>query len=405
MKFQTRLLVAGLLLGGVQTAFAADLGTNANTNIVNQASVSFEVGGTLQTAAPSNSAEFVVDRKIDVLVDAVAGASVAPLATNKTLTFNVTNKTNDTLDFILSLEQLTGDNFDATTPAIWVDTNGNGTLDLTDPDGAGPLAADIQVSYINDLAEDATIKVWVVSDIPDEGTDPGEVQDGDTSDIALTAQAADPTGTMGSPGAALTETAGADQPTVVDNVFADAAGSATGDVAEDGKHSDTATYTVGAATVTVSKSMKVVYEDAANSTNFSEGSSTAYAANLKPIPGALIEYCILVQNAGGQSADNVTITDPLDVDPTTGHLDWVANSIRTNTTCDYASGTAEDDDKTAQDPDGAGPQTTDEGGAGPTGDLVGADYGVTTADEVTATATNVAASGGSFAVMFRVIVR
>ncbi len=405
MKFHTRLLAAALLLGGTQVAFAADLGTNANTNIVNQATVNFSVNGTAQTASPSNQAEFVVDRKVDVLVAKTADASGAPLATNKALAFNVTNKTNDTLDFILSLEQLTGDDFNALSPAIWVDTNGNGTLDLTDPDGAGPLAADSQQEYIDNLGEDVTVKVWVVANFPDSGTDPGEVQDGDTADIALQAQAAAPTGSVGSPGAALAETAGADQPTVVDNVFADASGTATGDADQDGKHSDTGTYTIGAASVTVSKTMKVVFEDAANSENLSENTNTAYAANLKPIPGALIEYCILVTNTGGQAATDVTITDPLDVDPTTGHLTWVAGSIRTGTTCDYTAGTAEDDDKTGQDPDGAGPLTTDEGGPAPTGDLIGADYGITTAEQVTATATNVPATTGAFAVMFQLIVR
>lgn len=411
MKLQTKLLAAALLLGSVQGAFAADLGTNASTTITNNASVSFSVSGVPQTAPADGTAEFVVDRKVDVIVAKSADASGAPLATDEALEFDVTNKTNDTLDFLLTLEQLTGDDFNATSPAIWVDTNGNDTLDMTDPDGAGPLAADGQQAYIDGLAEDDTIKVWVVADFPDEGTDPGEVQDGDTSDIALIAQAADPTGNAGAPGAALTETAGADQATVVDNVFADASGTATagpdtdGDDAQDGFHSDTGTYTIGAATVTVSKTMKVVYEDATNSANFSENTNTAYAANLKPIPGALIEYCILVTNTGGQAATDVTITDPLDVDPTNGHLTWVAGSIRTNTTCDYATGNAEDDDSTAQDPDAGGPQTTDEGGAGPTGDLIGADYNVTTAEEVTATATNVAATSGSFAVMFHLIVK
>lgn len=404
MKYRTKLLAAAVLLAGAHSAFAADLGTDANTNIVNNASITFSVDGVPQTAPAPGNAEFVVDRKVDVIVANTGGATGAPLATDKAMAFDVTNKTNDTLDFILSLEQLTSDDFDSS-PSIWVDTNGNGVLDMTDPDGAGPLAADDQQGYIDDLAEDATIKVWAVSDFPDEGTDPGEVVDGDTSDVALTAQAAEPAGDAGSPGAALAETVGADQPTVVDNVFADAAGTATGDDVEDGKHSDTGTYTIGAASVTVSKTMKVVYEVEADSTNLSEDTDTAYAANLKPIPGALIEYCILVQNAGGEAATDVTITDPLDVDPTTGHLTWVTDSIRTNTTCDYATGVAEDDDKTGQDPDGAGPQTTDEGGAGPTGDLVGADYDVTTSDEVTATATAVAATSGSFAVMFRLIVR
>ena len=410
MKIQTKLLAAALLLGGAHSAFAVELGTNANTPIENHAYVDFKVGGVDQTQT-AGDATFVVDRKVDVLVESVSGDSVAPLATGKILTFDVTNKTNDTLDFLLTTEQLTGDDFDASNLEVWVDTNGNGTLDLTDPDGVGGLDADTQQAYIDQLGEDVTIKVWVLGDIPDSGTDPGEVEDGDTSDIVLIAQAADGDG-IGTAGTALTETAGADDPANVDNVFADAAGTAVADQdeAQDGRHSDTATYTVGAASVTVAKTMKVVWEHydqvtPANSENFSGNGAPAYDANLKPIPGALIEYCILVTNTGGQAATDVTITDLLDVVPVTGHLDWVADSIRTNTTCDYATGIAEDDDKDVDDPDAGGPLTTDEGGAGPTGDLVGADYNVTTANKVTATATNVAPTNGAFAVMFQLIVR
>lgn len=411
MKIQTKLLAAALLLGSTQWAFAADLGTNANTNIVNNASVTFSVGGVPQTAPPAGNAEFVVDRKVDILVNAVAGASVSPLATNQVLTFDVTNKTNDTLDFLLSTQQSAGDDFDASNVEIWVDTNGNGVLDTTDPDGAGPLVADAQQSYIDGLAEDATIKVFVLGDIPDAGTDP-LVQDNDTADIALVAQAADPTGSVGTPGAALTETAGADQPTVVDNVFADAAsaGGYAGDIAEDGMHSDTATYTVGLATVAVSKTMTVICENSA--AGVCDGTTPNYSAanQLKPIPGALIQYCILVSNTGGQAATDVAISDPVD----TTNLTWIVDSIKTSSsaTCasanaasEYTAALAEDDNATADDPDGGGPQTTDEGGAGPGGDLVGADFNVSAANTVSASATSVAATNGKFAVIFRMSVK
>jgi uncharacterized repeat protein (TIGR01451 family) len=418
MKFHTKLLAAAMLLGSAQAAFAVDLGTDASTPINNSASVSFSVGGVPQTAPADGTANFVVDRKVDVIVDAVSGDTGAPLATNKSLEFDVTNKTNDTMDFLLSLEHVASptDQFDADNTVIWVDTNGNGTLELTDPDGAGPGTADTAQAYIDDLAEDATIKVWIVGDIPDAGTDPGEVADGDESTISLIAQAADPTGDTGSPGAALTETLGADDPNAVDNVFADGAGTATagpdsdGDDAEDGFHSDSATFTVGAASVAVSKTMTVICENSA--AGVCDGTTPNYSAagQLKPIPGALIQYCILVSNTGGQAATDVAISDPVD----TTNLTWVTDSIKTSTsaTCDsadaaadYAAATAEDDNDTGEDPDGAGPLTTDEGGPGPTGDLVGADFGQTAANTVTASAESVAATTGKFAVIFRMSVK
>lgn len=409
MKFHTKLLAAAMLLGGAQGAFAADLGTNANTSIVNNASITFKVGGVDQTAPAPGNATFVVDRKVDVLVDNISGDNGAPLATDKTLEFDVTNKTNDTMDFILSLAQLTSD-FDAISPTIWVDTNGNGTLELTDPDGAGAGTADTAQAYINNLAEDATIKVWIVGDFPDAGTDPGEVEDGDTSDLALVAQAADPAGSVGTPGAALVETAGADDPLVVDNVFADAAGTATGDIVEDGQHSDTGTYTVGAADVVVSKTMAIICENSA--AGVCDGTTPNYSSTgeLKPIPGALIQYCILVSNTGGQAATDVAISDPVD----STNLTWVTGSIKTSgsSTCDpadaeadYTAAVAEDDNDTDEDPDGAGPQISDEGGAGPDGDLIGADFGQTAANTVTASTTAVAATTGKFAVMFRMSIK
>jgi hypothetical protein len=352
MKLQTKLLAAALLLGGAHAAFAADLGTDAGQTITNQATVSFSVGGVPQTAPTPGTADFVVDRKVDVIVDATSGASTAPGATGKMLTFTVTNKTNDTMDYILSAENLGGDDFNAGNLEIWVD-DGDGNFNATDPDGAGSLVADTQVAYIDNLAEDATVKVFVLGDIPATPT----VADSDTSDVALVAQAADPTKVVGT-AVALAESGAADDPAVVDNVFADAAGVASlvaPDIAEDGRHSDTATYTVGAASVTVTKTYKVVYENydagtPANSTSYSA------AGQLKPIPGALVEYCILVSNGSASTAaSDVTISDPVDVDVTlpsahSGHLTWLADSIRVAADCsDYDAATDSEDDDTTDE--------------------------------------------------------
>jgi hypothetical protein len=351
MKFKTKLLAAALLLGGAHAAFAADLGTDAGQTISNQASVSFSVGGVPQTAPAPSSANFVVDRKVDLFVDATGGsASTAPGAADKMLTFTVTNKTNSTMDFILSTENIGGDDFDASNLDIWVD-DGDGVFNATDPDGPGGVNADTHAAYIDDLGEDVSRKVFVFGDIPAVPT----VADGNTANVALVAQAADPTKAVGT-AVALTESGAADNPAVVDNVFADVAGVSTladDDVAEDGRHSAFATYTVGAASVTVAKSYKVVYEDAANSANYSD------TGDLKPIPGALVEYCILVTNgSAATAATNVSISDPVDVDVTlpsahTGHLTWVADSIRVAADCSNYAGASdtEDDDTTDESSD------------------------------------------------------
>lgn len=324
MNFRThrRALAAVLLLAGAMQVQAADLGTNAGTSVTNEASVSFSVGGVLQTVTPSDDVSFVVDRKVDVVVANVADASVSPNATNQVLEYTVTNKTNDALDFILSTSD-GGGTFVATGVEIWVD-DGDGNFE-----GAGQ---DTLVSYIDNLAEDASATVFVVADIPSGAAD------GETDVFWLTAQAAAPTGTSGSPGAALAESGAADDPLVVENVFADSDGPAA-EGAQDGQHSAAATYTVATTSLSVTKTYKVIYEDAANTTSFSD------AGDLKPIPGALVEFCILVSNGGGVDAQGVTISDTLGAPNTViSNATWVAESIKVGTSCDYTTATGYDDD-------------------------------------------------------------
>jgi uncharacterized repeat protein (TIGR01451 family) len=85
----------------------------------------------------------------------------------------------------------------------------------------------------------------------------------------------------------------------MDTVLADAAGS--DDAVTDGKHSARDDYTVSAPVLTVSKLSRVI-SDPIN----------GVSANAKAIPGAVVEYCIVVANAGsGAAADSVIITDSL----------------------------------------------------------------------------------------------
>lgn len=65
--------------------------------------------------------------------------------------------------------------------------------------------------------------------------------------------------------------------------------------------------------------------------------------NPKAIPGALVRYCVTVANAGTVSATTVIATDTLPADVT-----YVANSLRTGTSC-AAAATVEDDNNTGTD--------------------------------------------------------
>lgn len=312
----------GVLMLGSQAALAA--GTDANTDISNVATVDFSVGGVNQPDATSNTVTFEVDRRINLTVAEVGAAdtTVAPGSTNQVLSFNVTNTTNDTIDILLTATQQVGgagphgdtDDFNANNVRIFRD-DGDGVFD----------AGDTLVTALDNVAEDATVLVFVVSDIP------AAQADGSLAAITLTGQAAD-----AATGAAFTETAGADTEDSTDNnnadnVFADAAGDT--DAARDGQHSDDDAYFVSAATVSVTKTSTVI-SDPFN-----------LAVNPKRIPGATVEYCIVVQNTGSTAADTVVVTDSIAGDPVT----FVSGSIFVGGAADCTGGTAEDDDAAGLD--------------------------------------------------------
>lgn len=291
-KFKLLATASGMTVAvlGATPAFAA--GTTAGSTITNTATVNYQVGGVAQTAINASNA-FTVDRKVNLTVAEVGSATtaVSPGATAQVTTFTVTNTSNDVLDIGLTAAQLAGgtaehggtDSFDVTGLTMYVDTNGNGTYDA---------GTDTAITYIDELAADASRTIFLVGNVP-LGTANGAV-----AGVTLTGQAR-ASGTAGTQGAVLTETTGANT-AGVDTVFADTTGTAAGDAARDGKHSDGDDYTVSAATLTVTKQSRLI-SDPFNGTT-----------NPKLIPGAIVEYCIVVTNAaGGASATNVAITDPL----------------------------------------------------------------------------------------------
>lgn len=58
-----KLFIAGIGLMLVVTAEATPVGTAAGTSITNTATLNFKVAGSSQTAVPSNTTSFVVDKK------------------------------------------------------------------------------------------------------------------------------------------------------------------------------------------------------------------------------------------------------------------------------------------------------------------------------------------------------
>lgn len=282
-------------------------GTTAGTSITNTATVDYQVGGVAQ-GQQSASNSFVVDRKINLLVEEVGNATteVSPGQTSAVTTFQLTNSSNEILDFLLTASQITTgaakhggtDSFNATNVRIYRDavTGTPGSYDVNDT----------LVTYIDELATDTPIRLFVVADIP-AGLPTGAV-----AGIQLRATALEG-GTAGTQGIAVTQTAGANT-AGKDTVFADGVG--VNDANRDASHSDADDYTVKTATLTVTKSSRVV-SDPFNGTT-----------NPKLIPGATVEYCIAVANAaGGADATTVAINDSVP-----GQLAFVAGSIRLNGT-------------------------------------------------------------------------
>jgi uncharacterized repeat protein (TIGR01451 family) len=300
-------------------AFAA--GTTAGTTITNTATVDYQVGGVAQ-GQQSASNNFTVDRKINLLVEEVGTVTtnVVPGQTNAVTTFQLTNSSNEVLDFALVASQIVGgtashggtDTFNANNVRIYRDNTVTGTV------GSWDTGDTLITAYVDELVVDTAIRLFVVSDIP------AGLANNAVAGVTLRATAREG-GLAGTQGAAITETTGANT-AGKDTVFADIAGVA-GDVARDGSHSDNDDYTVQTATLAVTKTSRVISDPFNNMTN------------PKLIPGAVVEYCIAVANSGGAAATSVVINDPVP-----GQLTFNAGTILlggtvTSGTCDF-NGTA-----------------------------------------------------------------
>ena len=301
-KQNLRLLLTGTAIAasiGTAHAQTTGSGTAAGTVVTNTAQASYTVNGSPQTAA-SNTATFVVDRKVNLTVTAqTTNTNVSLGQTGAVLTFKVTNNTNGTQDFILSTDQtltsgiLPGTaNFTANNLKVYVDSNGNGVYD------PGVDTA----TYIDELPEDGSATVFVVGDIP---TTAAAMLDF----VGLKATVA-AGGTPGMQGAALvaTDLTQPDSPTTVDIVFADndSDGALGPDTARNGAGDAYAAYQVSVHNVALSvvKSSQVL-SDGVNVTN------------PHALPGAIVQYCLTVANATlGTAATGIALTDVIPANTT-----------------------------------------------------------------------------------------
>ena len=339
----TGALLAGLLLALGSMAANAATNTAANTSIANRATVSFNVGTVAQTpveSSPTGNATpgtgngtdttFVVDAKLALTVTKVDATivNVTPGLTGAVLVYQVTNTGNDTQGVsFTALAKATGttnpfagqpaDDFDTTATQIRVSSANTATYNATND----------TASAISQLAPGASRYVFVLSNIP-----VAQINN-DSAVMALVAQVATKGANAGYttvPGSDITsdDHLAAWTPGTVQHIFADAAG--TDDAALDGKASDRDAYLVKSASLTITKTSKVL-------------SDPTGAAIPHAIPGAVMQYTITVANATGASsnASAIAISDSLSSILT--NVTWNANSLAVASTgTGNANGTCQD---------------------------------------------------------------
>ncbi|MGA1843233.1 MAG: hypothetical protein ACMUIS_01575 [bacterium] len=367
-------LTGALLLGVTQVVYAA--GTASGTIISNSASIDYSVNTIPQTPITSSAATFVVDNKVDLTVttDDLSPVSITPGGSGYVLTFLVTNTGNTVQDYHLDANTVdtggetafgdeTKDAFDMTSVKIRVDVNGNGIYE----------AGTDNATFIDELAADVNIYVFIVADAPLSATN------GQYASYHLTATTHDG-GSPGSKGSVTLNTSGdLDDPDVVQVVFADGQGSIDG-ISPDGQYSSLDDYKCVSSVLTVTKE-STVKSDPINGTS-----------NPKRIPGAVVEYLITVSNAAGAAtATGITVSDSLNSEITTGTIAFDPNCYGTlpNKGIMVKAPNLYSETETAL----TNADDTDE-----------ADFGVTAANTVTVTGIDLAA-GETATVKFRVIVQ
>jgi hypothetical protein len=206
--------------------------------------------------------------------------NILPNSTNQALAFTVTNNGNTAQNYALSAVAGAA-TATMTNVRIYLDVDNSGTLN----GGDTPY---VDATTFGSVAPDGFLRILIVAD----QTAP-TATNGQTAIYNLLAQTTN-TGTT-----TVTTDLGAVNTAGVDVVWADIAGSAVGDVAKDGKHSASATYTVAITVPTVVKTATLLC-DPFNS-----------LANAKNIPGSMTQWTVVITNPSAVPVTLTSITDTL----------------------------------------------------------------------------------------------
>ena len=277
------LSVAGLAVVGAPLASHA-AGTPAGTSIQNTAQVSYTLGSSTVTASSNTSSVTVAEILDAVLTIAAPTVQVSASATTEELVFTLTNTGNGTEAFDLTALSagVVGDDFDPTlaTPAIYFDTDNSG--DFSAADVAYSAGANDPV-----LAADASVRLIVVNGIPNTAVN------GSRGRSQLTAAAA--SGSSDIPGTSFG--------LVGDGGVEAVAGTTGGDAVLFGE------YLVADVLLTAVKSQAIVDQ----------------FAGARPLPGARINYQIVVTASGSGTATAAGFSDLIPANTT-----YVAGSLELN---------------------------------------------------------------------------
>ncbi len=298
----------GAALASASSALAA--GTTAGASVANSFTLDYSVGGVGQPQIDTSGTPttFTVDRKIDLTVSTAVSATVAPGETGAELVYGVVNNGNDATAWRLSIKDVGTDSFDigTYTARYYADAGADGIFTPGVDDAGAGTAYTLGAGVTADVAPDATIWVIISGDVP------GTQTNGDTDDVILIANSFYPVTSLdgantNTAGTEVTQDAANTMGGESESVLADGTGTAGApeDVANDGAHSSTATYTVAAAALTASKTVAVVATNPVNC-------ATDAIAGGFATPGACVEYVISAANAaGGAAATNIDINDVL----------------------------------------------------------------------------------------------
>ena len=340
-SFKLKRLLGLAFIGGLTALSAPTVFAAAGVTITNTATLTFDVGGTstiLESSPAGNtttglgggtSTDFIEDRLVNFTVAESNALTSTVIASSlaQVQTFTVINNGNAPQDFLLlAIERASttadphggvADSFAPTNVKVFAD------------DGVGGyIAADDTDIFIDELAAGASRTVYIVADIP-------AVADGTLAVMTLVAQIAEggtasgddtliasagaaitnddngnvsPGGTFGFGAQTVIVAAGgastsADDSAVMDTVFNDAAGeldaTAAAGATQNGQHADSDSYTVQAASLSVSKNAAILWDPVNGNTN------------PKAITGAYMTYTLVVTNNGAASGDLTQLGDTL----------------------------------------------------------------------------------------------